>query len=118
MKQDEHLKMLLAKHAVEQTADDFTAKTMQRINGEAASSSKTFLAGSFRVKQLLIILFIVATLALVIISSSLKPLQLPVEIRLELPAFFVRHFYHFFILIPAFWVLVFINYRYERSVRV
>lgn len=118
MKQDENLKKLLAKHAVEQTADDFTVKMMQRINSEAITSSKSFLAGNFPIKYLLIVLFIIVTLALVVISLFLKPLQVPVEIQIKLPPFITHHFYHFLILIPAFWMLVFINLRYEKKARI
>jgi hypothetical protein len=114
MKPDEQLKKILATHAVEQTTDDFAAKTMQRINSFADHRSKPVFVKYFQIKHLLVGLFIIVTLALIVTSFFLKPLQLPVEIRIQLPEFLARQFYNLLILIPAFWLLVFINLNYEK----
>jgi uncharacterized membrane protein len=116
MKQDNQLKELLKKHAVEQTADDFTIKTMQLINSLAINTNTSLSRKDALVKRLLVLLLSLITVVLVVLSTSLKPMQTPVEFSIELPAFLANHLYDFLILFPAFWLLIFINRKYEKRI--
>jgi hypothetical protein len=112
MNDDKDFRELLLRHAVEETSADFTEKTMGKIYGIRAGSYANQPFIKHAIKLAYTVIFVVVVLALIALSTFIKPTDLPYDVRL--PLIRIEHFYNTLYFIISFWLLMLINYYYER----
>ena len=105
MNEDKILKELLQKALIEKASAGFTDKVMTQVQAIAADQASQFLRLTKRWKLLYKIAFAVLSLAVVIMSFSVKAVEVNIQNLID-----ERTAERITVFIVSFWVLLIINY--------